>query len=82
MGWTHTRNMDLYIERELAKITNWRPSGGRIRGKPKDIWEDHVLRDIRSIGIEGRRDHVKIQNNWRHDVKKARTHKSLLRLGG
>lgn len=40
----------------LRRVANWRPSGGRGRGSPKNRWKAQLMRDTQCKEIEGCRE--------------------------
>lgn len=61
----------------LRKITNWKPSGNRARGRPKIRWEDQVINDIKSMGVIGWRRQMQNRKSWKKVVEDAKTHNNL-----
>jgi hypothetical protein len=61
--------------RTFKKIFKWMPLTTRPKGRPKQIWEDNVIQDIRLLNNKNWtacvQDHVK----WKNVVEKAKTFK-------
>jgi Reverse transcriptase (RNA-dependent DNA polymerase)/Endonuclease/Exonuclease/phosphatase family len=61
----------------IKKITKWRPQSNRPRGRPKIRWEDQVIKDINSMGINGWREKIKDRKVWKKVANEARRHSNL-----
>jgi hypothetical protein len=57
----------------LQKIKRWKPISKRPIGRPKTLWEDDVLEDIRSTNIRDWKKVVQNRDRWKKVVEQART---------
>jgi hypothetical protein len=68
-------NMD---EGRIAKrVLEWKPTGRRIRGRPRKRWVEDIEEDIQTLGIRGWRKLSKERTEWRRITEKAKTHSGL-----
>jgi hypothetical protein len=58
-------------------VLEWKPTGRRIRGRPRKGWIEDIEEDIQSMGIRGWRKLSKERNEWRRNTEKAKTHSGL-----
>jgi hypothetical protein len=58
------------------RILEWKPTGRRIRGRPRKRWVEDI-EDIQALGIEGWRKLSKERTEWRGSTEKAKTHSGL-----
>jgi hypothetical protein len=71
----HVMRMD---EKRIPKrVIEWKPTGRRIRGRPRKRWIEHIDEDIQSMGIRGWRNLSKERTDWRRITKKAKTDSGL-----
>ena len=59
------------------RILEWKPTGRRIRGRPRKIWVEYIEEDIQALGIRGWRKLSKERTEWRRITEKAKTHSGL-----
>jgi len=57
----------------VKKIKRWKPISKRPIGRPKTLWEDDVLEDIRSTNIRDWKKVVQNRDRWKKVVEQART---------
>ena len=71
----HVMRMD---EKRIPKIIlEWKPTGRRIRGRPRKRWVEDIEEDIQALGIRGWRKLSKQRTEWRRITEKAKTHSGL-----
>jgi hypothetical protein len=71
----HVMRMD---EKRIAKrVFEWKPTGRRIRGRPRNRWVEYIEEDIQMLGIKGWRKLSMERIEWRKITKKAKTHSGL-----
>jgi hypothetical protein len=49
----------------------------RSKGRPKNIWKDQVLHDLKKLKVKNRPHLVKDRKAWYELVQKTKTHKGL-----
>jgi hypothetical protein len=65
-------------EKRIPKrVLEWKPTGRRIRGRPRKRWIEDIEEDIQLIGIRGLRKLSKERIEWRKITEKAKTHSGL-----
>jgi hypothetical protein len=70
----HVMRMD---EKRIPKrVFKWKPTGRRIRGRPRKRWVEDI-EDIQTLGVKGWRKLSKERMEWRRIIKKAKTHSGL-----
>jgi hypothetical protein len=62
-------------EKRIPKrVLEWKPTGRRIRGRPRKRWIEDIQEYIQSMGIRGCR---KLNKERRRITEKAKTHSGL-----
>jgi hypothetical protein len=69
--------MWMYEKRIPKRVLEWKPTGRRIRGRPRKRWIEDIEEDIQLIGIRGWRKLSKERTEWRKITEKAKTHSGL-----
>ena len=65
-------------EKRIPKrVLEWKPTGRRIRGRPRKRWIEDTEEDIQSMGIRGWRKLSKQRTEWKRITEKAKTHSGL-----
>jgi hypothetical protein len=65
-------------EKRIPKrVLEWKPTGRRIRGRPRKRWIEDIEEDGQPMGIRGWRKLSKERTEWRRVAEKARTHRGL-----
>jgi hypothetical protein len=65
-------------EKRIPKrVLEWKPTGRRIRGRPRKRWIEYIEEYIQLIGIKGWRKLSKERREWRKITEKAKTHSGL-----
>ena len=57
----------------VQKIERWKPVCKRPIGRPKTLWEDDVLEDIKSINISNWKKVVQNRDSLKKVIEQART---------
>jgi len=57
----------------VQKIKCWKPMSKRPIGRPKTLWEDDVLEDIKSINISNWKKVVQNRDSLKKVIEQART---------
>ena len=55
----------------------WKPTGRRIRGRPRKRWVEDIEEDIQALGIRLWRKLSKERTEWRRITEKAKTRSGL-----
>jgi hypothetical protein len=71
----HAMRMD--GKRIPKRVLEWKPTGRRIRGRPRKRWIEDIEEGIQLIGIRGWRKLSKERTDWRKITEKAKTHSGL-----
>jgi hypothetical protein len=65
-------------EKRIPKgVFEWKPTGRRIRGRPRKRWVEDTEEDMQTLGMKGWRKLSKERTEWRRITKKANTHSGL-----
>jgi len=65
-------------EKRIPKrILEWKPTGRRIRRRPRKRWVEDTEEDIQALGIRGWRKLSKERTEWRRITEKAKTNSGL-----
>ena len=59
------------------RVLEWKPTGRRIRGRPRKSWVEDIEKDIQALGIRGWRKISMERMEWRRIAEKAKTHSGL-----
>jgi hypothetical protein len=62
-------------DRLVKRIYNWKPIYIRMRGRPKNRWEDDVMADLRTQNVKNWRYCIQDRKKWKDIVEKAKTYK-------
>jgi len=57
----------------VQKIKRWKPMSKRPIGRPKTLWEDDILEEIKSINIYNWKKVAQNRYSWKKVVEQART---------
>jgi len=65
-------------EKRIPKrILEWKPTGRRIRGRPRKRWVEDIEENIQALGIRGWRKLSKERTEWRRITEWTKTHSGL-----
>ena len=65
-------------EKRIPKrILEWKPTGRRIKGRPRKRWVEDTEEDIQALGIRRWRKLSKERTDWRRINEKTKTHSGL-----
>ena len=65
-------------EKRISKsVLEWKPTGRRIRGRPRKRWIEEIEEDIQSMGTRVWRKLSKERTEWKRITEKAKTHSGL-----
>jgi hypothetical protein len=62
---------------EEKRVLEWKPIGGRNRGRPRKRWVEDIKEDIQIMGIRGWRKLCKERAEWKKVTEKSKTHSGL-----
>jgi len=71
----HVQRMDQ--ARPTRKLLDWKPTGTRPLGKPRQRWQENVLEDLKKLKVKNWKEAAKDRRIKRHLAEKAKTHKGL-----
>ena len=57
----------------VQKINRWKPLSKRPIGRPKTLWEEEVLEDIKSINISNWKKVAQNRDSWKKVFEQARS---------
>jgi len=64
-------------KRTPKRISEWKPIGTRIRGRPRKRWIVDIEEDMQIMGIRRWRNQCKERAEWKRITEKAKTHSGL-----
>ena len=60
-------------EKRIPKrVLEWKPTGRRIRGRPRKRWVEDIEEDIQALGIRGWRKLSKERTEWRRSLRRPK----------
>ena len=59
---------------KLFKIIDWDSIGIRTKGRPKNIWRDEAINDLKKLNLRNCIKFVKGRNIWSHLVQRTNCH--------
>jgi len=62
--------------RPARKLLDWRPTGTRPVGRPRQRWQD-VMEDPKKLKVKNWKETAKGRRTWRDLAEKAKTNKGL-----
>jgi len=71
----HIQRMDQ--ARPSGKLLDWKPMGTRPVGRPRQRWQEDVMKGLKKLKVENWKEAAKDRRNWRDLAEKAKTHKGL-----
>jgi hypothetical protein len=63
--------------RTVKKVFNTKPIGIKTTGRPKMRWEDDVIQDMKTLGVNNWRSLAIQKVSWQKLLRKARAHVGL-----
>jgi hypothetical protein len=57
----------------VQRIKRWKPLSKRPIGRPKTLWEDDVLEDIKNMNVGNWKKVAQNRDSWKKVVEKGRT---------
>ena len=64
-------------DRLPKQICRARMDGRRLKGRPRNRWQDQLERDLRIMGVRKWKESAQDRKRWRSIVKEAKAHKGL-----
>jgi hypothetical protein len=71
----HIQRMDR--ARPTRKLLDWKPTGTRPVGRPRQRWQEDIMKDLKKLKVKIWKETAKDRRTWRDLVEKAKTHKGL-----
>ena len=71
----HIQRMDQ--ARPTTKLLDWKPTGIRPGGRPRQRWQEDVMEDLKKLKVKTWKETAKDRRTWRDLDEKAKTHKGL-----
>ena len=59
------------------RMSEWRPVGRRIRGRPRKRWIEEIEEDMLIMGIRRWRKQCEERAQWKRNTEKANTHSGM-----
>jgi hypothetical protein len=76
LGWLgHMQRME--DARMVKKLTNWKPFGKRLTGRPKNRWINGILKDMEVLKVKNWKELTSNRKEWNKLAEKAKTHPRL-----
>jgi len=63
--------------RPARKLLDWRHMGTRPVGRPRERWQDNVMKDLKKLKVKNWKETAKDRRTWKDLAEKAKTHKGL-----
>jgi hypothetical protein len=63
--------------RPARKLLDWKPTGTRPVGRPRQRWQEDVTGDLKKVKVKNWKEIAKDRRTWRDLAEKAKTHKGL-----
>jgi hypothetical protein len=63
--------------RTIKEVFNTKPTGIRKTGRPMLRWQDDVIQDIKTLGVQNWRDVAMEKESWQKLLRNARAHIGL-----
>jgi len=60
-------------DNNVQKIKRWKPTSKRPIGRPKTLWKDEVLEDIKSMNVRNWKKVIQNRDSWMKVFEQART---------
>jgi hypothetical protein len=67
----------MHEDRTTKKSTHWKPLTSTPKGRPKNRWEDDVLKDFQIMKIKCCKTYVRRKGQWKETAELAKTHSGL-----
>jgi hypothetical protein len=74
MAGTYTANVPSMTNQ---KALDWRPMVIRPVGRPRQRWQEDVIKDLEKLKVKNWKETAKDRRTWRDLAGKAKTHKGL-----
>jgi len=71
----HIQRMDQ--ARPTRKRLDWKPTGTRPVGRPRQRWQEYVMEDLKKLKVKNWKEAAKGRRTCRDLAEKAKTHKGL-----
>jgi hypothetical protein len=63
--------------RPATRLLDWKPMGTGPIGRPRQLWQEDVMEDLKNLKIENWKETAKDRRTWRDLAEKAKAHNGL-----
>jgi hypothetical protein len=67
----------MHQARPTRKLLDWKPMGSRPIGRPRQRWQEDVMKDLKKLEGKNWKGTAKDRRTWRDLTEKTKTHKGL-----
>jgi hypothetical protein len=71
----HIQRMDQ--AKPTWKLLDWKPIRTRPIGRPRQRWQEDVMKDLKKLNVKNWKETAKDRRTWKDLTEKAKTHKGL-----
>ena len=63
--------------RPTGKLLDWKPMGTRPVGRPRQRWQEDVMKDLKKLKVKHWKETAKVRRTWRDLAEKAKSRKGV-----
>jgi hypothetical protein len=63
--------------RPTRKLLDWKPMGTRPIERPRQRWQEDVIKDLKKLKVKKWKETAKDRRTWRDLTEKGKTHKGM-----